>query len=124
MDTNRGHSLRSHVQRSIVSADALAPIVAQAYGLEGVGCQLIKSAMLDTYAIASRHGPGILRIYPARRRTAAAILAELELLADLHAAGVAVSVPIPQRSGERLLRIEAPEGVRYAVLFTYAPGSP
>jgi Ser/Thr protein kinase RdoA (MazF antagonist) len=124
VDTSPGDRLRLSVQRSIVSATALAPLVAQAYGLDHVRCQLVKSAMLDTYAISTATGPAMLRIYPARRRTQAAILAELELLTVLHAAGLAVSVPIPQRSGDRLLRIEAPEGVRHAALFTVAPGQP
>jgi Ser/Thr protein kinase RdoA (MazF antagonist) len=46
------------------------------------------------------------------------------VLAYLHAADIAVSAPIPQRDGQRLLSIQAPEGVRYAALFTYAPGQP
>jgi len=112
------------IQRSIVSADALASVVAEAYGLDGVHCQLIKSAMLDTYQVTAASGPAILRIYPARRRTEAEILAELDVLAYLHAAGLMVSVPIRQRSGGQLLTVQAPEGPRCAALFTYAPGDP
>jgi Ser/Thr protein kinase RdoA (MazF antagonist) len=123
MNTNANHhSVR--VQRSILSAAALAPIVAQAYALDDVRCQLIKSAMLDTYLVTATAGPTILRIYPAQRRTETDILAELDVLAYLQAASVAVSVPILQRDGQRLLSIQAPEGVRYAALFTYAPGQP
>jgi Ser/Thr protein kinase RdoA (MazF antagonist) len=89
-----------------------------------VGCQLIKSAMLDTYQVTAASGAAILRIYPAGRRTEAEILAELDVLAYLHAAGLSVSVPIRHPTGERLLALQAPEGTRYAVLFTYAPGQP
>jgi Ser/Thr protein kinase RdoA (MazF antagonist) len=124
MNTHSDHSRSIPVQRSILSADALAPIVAQAYGLDGVDCQLIKSAMLDTYAITAATGPAILRIYPARRRTKSQILAELDVLDYLHAAGLAVSTSIPHRDGERLLAVQAPEGARSAALFTYAPGQP
>jgi Ser/Thr protein kinase RdoA (MazF antagonist) len=119
MNTNLGYGQRIPVQRSIISANTLAPLVAQAYGLDGVGCQLIKSAMLDTYQVTAASGPAILRIYPARRRTESEILAELDVLASLHAGGVAVSVPIRQLTGERLLALQAPEGTRYAALFTY-----
>jgi Ser/Thr protein kinase RdoA (MazF antagonist) len=112
------------IQRSIVSADALAKVVAEAYGLERVHCQLIKSAMLDTYQVTAASGSTILRIYPARRRTETEILAELDVLAYLHAAGLSVSVPICQTSGEQLLTVQAPEGTRSAALFTYAPGRP
>jgi Ser/Thr protein kinase RdoA (MazF antagonist) len=124
MNTNADHSRSIPIQRSILSAEALAPIVAQAYELDGVSCQLIKSAMLDTYAITAATGPAILRIYPAQRRTKSHVLAELDVLDYLYAAGVAVSISIPQRDGDRLLAIQAPEGARYAALFTYAPGQP
>jgi hypothetical protein len=40
------------IQRSIVSADSLASVVAEAYGLHGVRCQLIKSATLDIYQVS------------------------------------------------------------------------
>ncbi len=124
MNTHAEHSRCIPVQRSILSAEALAPIVAQTYGLDRVRCQLIKSAMLDTYQILAATGPAILRIYPAQRRTETAILAELDVLARLHAAGLAVSTPILQLNGEQLLAVQAPEGVRYAALFTFAPGQP
>jgi Ser/Thr protein kinase RdoA (MazF antagonist) len=124
MNTHAEHGRCIPVQRSILSAEALAPIVAQTYGLDRVRCQLIKSAMLDTYQILAATGPGILRIYPAQRRTTTAILAELDVLAHLHAAGLAVSTPILQLNGEQLLAVQTPEGVRYAALFTFAPGQP
>jgi Ser/Thr protein kinase RdoA (MazF antagonist) len=124
MNTIADHHHSVRVQRSIMSADALAPIVAQAYALDGVNCQLIKSAMLDTYLVTADAGPTILRIYPAQRRTKMGILAELDVLAYLQAAGISVSVPILQRDGEWLLTLQAPEGLRYAALFTYAPGQP
>ena len=123
MTTSVGSSQSVSVQRSIVSADALTPIIAQVYGLDGVSCQLIKSGMVDTYAITAATGPAILRIYPAQWRTELEILAELDVLIYLHAAGIAVSVPIPQRNGKRLLDIQAPEGTWYVALFTYAPGN-
>jgi Ser/Thr protein kinase RdoA (MazF antagonist) len=124
MNPSRNQNHIVPVQRSIVSADALASVVAEAYGLDGVRCQLIKSAMLDTYQVMAASGPAILRIYPARRRTEAEILAELDVLAYLHMAGLSVSIPIRQRSGEQLLTVQAPEGPRCAALFTYAPGRP
>jgi Ser/Thr protein kinase RdoA (MazF antagonist) len=124
MNASADQRYNVRIQRSILSADALAPIVAQAYAFDGARCQLIKSAMLDTYRVTTVAGSTILRIYPAQRRTEMDILAELDVLAYLHTAGISVSVPIPQHDGQRLLTIQAPEGVRYAALFTYAPGQP
>jgi hypothetical protein len=61
---------------------------------------------------------------PTQRRIETDILAELDVLAYLHAASISVSVPIHQRDGQRLFSIQAPEGLRYVALFTYAPGQP
>jgi Ser/Thr protein kinase RdoA (MazF antagonist) len=72
-----------------------------------VRCQLIKSAMLDTYLVTAASGPAILRVYPAQRRTEMDILAELDVLAYLHASEISVSVAILQRDGQRLLSIQA-----------------
>ena len=78
---------------------------------------------MDTYPVTAAAGPTILRIYPAQRRTETDILAELDVLAYLQAAGISVSAPILQRDDQRLMTIQAPEGVRYAALFTYALGN-
>jgi Ser/Thr protein kinase RdoA (MazF antagonist) len=110
--------------RTILDAGALGRLVAERYGLRDVRCQLIKSVILDTYLVRSASGPTILRVYPARRRTRAAIEAELAILDRLQAGGVAVSVGVPAADGERLLALAAPEGERLAGLFSYAPGAP
>ncbi|MDQ3928184.1 MAG: phosphotransferase, partial [Chloroflexota bacterium] len=57
-----------------------------------------------------------------KRRSLQSINAELDLLWHLARGGVKVSCAIPAPDGERLLRIDAPEGVRYAALFTFAEG--
>ncbi len=112
------------VLRSILAPALLSALVETAYGLTVTRLQLIKAVVLDTYRVWTSDGPYILRIYPGHRRTRAEISAELDLLAYLHLHGAPVSIPVVQRSGERVLPIEAPEGRRYAVLFTYAPGEP
>jgi Ser/Thr protein kinase RdoA (MazF antagonist) len=111
------------VLRSVLSADALALLLADAYGFAQVRCQLIKAVVLDTYHVATNDGPYIFRVYP-RRRTVAEIMAELDFLAHLHSNSVSVSVPVARKNGERLLTIHAPEGDRCAALFTFAPGVP
>jgi Ser/Thr protein kinase RdoA (MazF antagonist) len=112
------------ILRSILAAEALAEVVANAYSLTNVRCRLIKAVILDTYLVRSAAGLHILRIYPAQRRTLAEIRAELELLRYLQDHGAAVSAPVPQANGDYLLALPAPEGARYAALFTYAEGEP
>lgn len=119
-----GNATHIPVLRSILAPEVLSALVERAYGLTGTRLQLIKAVVLDTYRVWTNTAPYILRIYPERRRTFAEINAELDLLAYLHTQGAPISIPVVQRSGERLLAIQAPEGTRYAVLFTYAHGEP
>jgi Ser/Thr protein kinase RdoA (MazF antagonist) len=112
------------ILRSILAAEALAGVIEDAYGLTNVRCRLIKAVILDTYLVQSAAGLHIWRVYPAQRRTLAEIRAELEWLHYLQDQGAAVSVPLPQANGDYLLALPAPEGARYAALFTYAEGEP
>ncbi len=112
------------IARSILSAEALAELVESAYGLPVVECRLIKAMILDTYRVTTSKGLYILRVYPHKRRSLPEITSELDFLVYLHTQGSPVSIPIEQKSGEYLLTISAPEGVRYGALFTYADGQP
>ncbi len=63
-------------------------------------------------------------VYPRRRRTFAEINAELDFLAYLHSQGRARIDSGSAAQRGRLLTLQAPEGTRDAVLFTYAQGEP
>lgn len=119
-----GNATHIPVLRSILTPELLTALVERAYELTVTHLQLIKAVVLDTYRVWTNAGPYILRVYPGRRRTRAEINAELDLLAYLRTQGAPVSIPVVQGNGERLLTIQAPEGTRYAVLFTYAHGEP
>jgi Ser/Thr protein kinase RdoA (MazF antagonist) len=110
------------ILRSILSPEALVPLLQQAYGLAVSRLQLIKAAILDTYRVESGDGATIFRIYPAQRRTFEEIRAELDFLEFLHGRGIPVSVPLATESGARTVTLQAPEGARHAAMFTYAPG--
>lgn len=112
------------VLRSILSPQALIPLVEAAYGLRIVRFQLIKAAVLDTYWVLTGDERYIFRIYPSGRRSAGEINTELDFVQFLRSHGLPVSIPVAAQSGERVLTLVAPEGVRRAVLFTYAEGRP
>jgi Ser/Thr protein kinase RdoA (MazF antagonist) len=76
----------------------------------------------DTYRITARIGRFILRVYRHQQRTWEQIESELNIIAHLDANGMMVAPAIPQVDGERILTIDAPEGVRYAVLFRFVEG--
>jgi Ser/Thr protein kinase RdoA (MazF antagonist) len=108
--------------RSRLAVEGLASLLEVAYGLAEVRCQLIKGTIRDTYQVTSRGGSNfILSVYP-HSRPIAEIVAELDLLDLLAAGGVLVAPAVRQRTGERLLAIEAPEGMRHAVCFEYIFG--
>lgn len=112
------------VLKSLLSADALAGVVEQAYGLADVRCQLIKAVTLDTYKVLSRSGPFVLRVYPAARRTEDEVRGELEFLVRLDESGIPVTVPVARPDGSCYIALDAPEGTRFGVLFGFAAGQP
>lgn len=84
--------------------------------------RFISNGLNDTYEAETSAGKFILRIYKHSWRTETDIRFELDLLMHLKECGLPVSYPIPRRDGEWITELSAPEGLRYAVLFTFAPG--
>jgi Ser/Thr protein kinase RdoA (MazF antagonist) len=109
------------VVRSVLAVEALGPLLAQAYARPVQRVTLIKALMLDTYLVEAEER-FIFRIYPLRRRTRAEIEAEVSVLLQLQEAGAPLSAPLARADGGWLTALPAPEGERYGVLFSYAPG--
>lgn len=112
------------VLRSILAPEALVALVEGSYGVTAGRLRLIKAVILDSYRVDTESGPFIFRVYPAQRRVFEEIAAELDFVAFLYERGIGVSIPIATERGERTVTLQAPEGVRHAALFTYAPGRP
>lgn len=106
----------------VLPASALASLVSEKYGLKNVSCELIMRGVGDTYSVNSGSGRYILRIYRSTHRSPPQIKEETDLLTTLQNAGVSVSYPIADLSGKVIQPLPASEGVRHAVLFSYAPG--
>lgn len=107
---------------STLCATALSALVTENYGLTGSQCQLLLRGVGDTYLVRSAFGQHVLRVYRNTHRNLAQIREEVQLLLGLQAAGVSVSYPIADRSGNTIQVINAVEGERHAVLFSYAAG--
>ncbi len=112
------------VLRSLPAVDGLARLIETSYGLTGARCRLIQATIRDSYRVDTGEGQFVLAIYRHRRRTIAEIAAELDLLDALAAGDQAVPGVVPLRTGERILTIRAPEGIRHAVLCTFVSGRP
>lgn len=111
------------VHNSTLAGQALAERVLSKYNLPSpVRCNLLNHGINDTYIVKARSSTCYLRVYRYGWRTHAEIQAELDMLVYLHRRHLPVSYPINRKDGLYLTQIAAPEGVRYAALFTGAPG--
>jgi len=107
---------------STLSPAALADYVGQRYGFAGTQCHFLVRGVGDTYEVITATEKYILRVYRPSHRTRAQIVAEIELLLAAKQAGVSLSYPVPDSTGQYLHTFAAAEGERHAVLFSYAPG--
>lgn len=107
---------------STLDPEALAQLVTTYYALGNAQCTFLVRGVADTYLVEAEKIQYILRVYRSTHRTLPQIQEEVNLLLHLRQAGVSVSYPIKNTAGEAVLELNAVEGPRYAVLFSYAPG--
>src|SRR5262245_26729180 len=113
------------VQRSLLSADALAERLLPDYDLPaGATCHFWHQSINDTYLVRAGDTRLMLRVAPANRRSREQMLAEIDLLRYLGQHGILTPQPVALRDGAYLRTLAAPEGPRHAVLFTFVPGVP
>ncbi|MGC4059130.1 MAG: phosphotransferase [Chitinophagaceae bacterium] len=108
---------------SVLEPVALAAFIRERYALTAEpSCRLLKTGINHTYRIEAGKQKFVLRIYCYAWRTPIEIAEEMHLLQMLNAASIPVSVPVADKAGNLVQEIEAPEGMRYAVLFSFAEG--
>jgi Ser/Thr protein kinase RdoA (MazF antagonist) len=112
------------VRASILAPEALVTKVLPRFGIEEVDeCQFYSGGFNHTYRIRSSAGiTYYLRAYRLKWRTLADICYELDVLNHLKSKGYPAIQPIPDNDGHYFCAVPAPEGTRYLVLFTEAPG--
>lgn len=111
------------VTASTLSERALGAFITDKYGLNrNSTCKLFRTGINHTYIISELEIKYVCRVYCYGWRSKQAIFEEIKLLTSLKENKVSVSYPIRDKNGEFIQEINAPEGLRYAVLFTYAKG--
>jgi Ser/Thr protein kinase RdoA (MazF antagonist) len=108
--------------KSFFAPEALAEHLEAEYGFQDVQCQLISATLRDVYLVESHAGRHILIIYRHDRRTWDEIAAEWRFVDYLAQHSIPVAAAIPMTTGEQILTLQAPEGLRYAVVTTYVAG--
>jgi Ser/Thr protein kinase RdoA (MazF antagonist) len=111
------------VTYSTLDSSALANRILPQYGIwEVASCQFWNRGLSDVYVVETPTHRYILRVAHHHWRCQSDIEFELELLDFLQQRHLPVAYPLRTTDGKLFVVIVAPEGKRYAALFTYAPG--
>ncbi|HMS66539.1 MAG: phosphotransferase [Saprospiraceae bacterium] len=112
------------VTHSILSASHLAEFIQCRYDFGAdIQCKLMKSGINDTYLVSAGQNQFVFRVYSLNWRKPAEIEAEIYFLNQLKATNISISYPINDVQGVYIQNLPAPEGLRYGLMFSYAPGS-
>ena len=108
---------------STLLATHLATFLQQQYGLgAGTTCRLLRAAINHAYLVTDGEQKYVFRVYSYNWRTELEITEEIGLLQLLKENDIPVSYALPDPQGNFIQHIPAPEGMRMAVLFSYAKG--
>lgn len=111
------------VTASTLSENELGIFAIDRYGLDkNSSCKLLRTGINHTYLIFEHEIKYVLRVYSCGWRSKQEVVEEIKLLTHLKENKLSISYPVPDKNGGFIQEINAPEGTRYAVLFTYAKG--
>ncbi|WP_118974759.1 phosphotransferase enzyme family protein [Taibaiella koreensis] len=109
-------------QYSTLASGALNLRLQEAFGLKDTHCRLLIRNVSDAYVFGNEAAQYLFKIYRDAHRKPDEIRGEVQLLNALAAGGARVAQPVADRAGHYLQAFQAAEGIRYGVLFTWAPG--
>jgi Ser/Thr protein kinase RdoA (MazF antagonist) len=111
------------VTESTLSSHHLGQFFKEKYSLgPETQCRLFKTGMNHSYLVNEGANKFIFRVYTLGWRSKTAISEELRLLSHLKENHISVAYPLSDSHGDYIMQFEAPEGLRYGVLFSYAEG--
>lgn len=118
------------VEYSSLSTTALIQLITEHYHIDSdSSISFLKRGFNDTYLIEENSNnmnasadKYILRVYKHNWRSLESIETELKLLNHLKEHGISVSFAIKDKQENCIQTIHAPEGIRYAVVFSFAEG--
>lgn len=111
------------VTSSHLSVPELSIFIQTKYKLPaGTTCRLLKAGINHSYLVTAGKEKYVFRVYSFNWRTKKEIEEEIKLLSILSENKLDVSYAITDSNGSYIQEINAPEGIRYAVLFSFAKG--
>ena len=113
------------ISRSIYAGEYLGAVILPRYEIaDPRRCVLMARGINDSYLVSTGSGRFVLRVYRSGWRSLPQIEAELVAIDQIVRCGLSVSIPLQAADGSTVQVLAAPEGVRFAVLFSYAEGRP
>ncbi len=115
-----------HIARSTIDSDDILQRITRAYGYpsQGAACMLEYRGVNDIYRYICGRITTYLKVYTRPEINLDAVEAEVGIVNHLRRSGLSVAYPIPTVDGRPSITLEAPEGIRHAVLFSEAEGLP
>jgi Ser/Thr protein kinase RdoA (MazF antagonist) len=113
------------VSASTLSDFHLGNFIKERYSVLGgtmYSVKLFRTGINHTYIVYNLTSKYVFRVYCHNWRTVREIQAELDLILSLHQEGLNVSYPIPDETNTVIHQLNAPEGIRYGVMFSFAQG--
>ena len=111
------------VTNSTLSATHLGLFLQDKYNFSSkASCSLLKTGINDTYVVTDNEVKFIFRVYSLNWRTVNEINEEIRLLNLLRENHIPVSYPLTDTAGDYIQELNAPEGKRFGVLFSFAKG--
>jgi Ser/Thr protein kinase RdoA (MazF antagonist) len=122
--TDRSDLEMAPVTHSTIDADYVGQQVLKHYETKGkVTAQLLYRGINDVYIVRDDTGRRAMRVWRAGTRSIDGVTQELDYLDFLDKHGVPVSKSVPTANGDQYITFNCMEGVRPAVLYTWAPGA-
>ena len=108
---------------SIIQPNFIGQVLKSTYNLSSnCTCRIFRTGINHTYFVEDNTEKFVFRVYSHNWRTFEEIQAEINLLLELKKNNISTTHPIPNPSGQYIQKIQAPEGERFAVLFSFAEG--
>lgn len=112
------------VTNSTLSAKKLEEYIQLKYNLsKNTACKLFRAGMNHVYIVTDINEKYVFRVYTFDWRTKTEIAEELRLLLHLKENKTPISFPIADNLNEYIQELNAPEGKRFGVLFSFAEGT-
>jgi Ser/Thr protein kinase RdoA (MazF antagonist) len=108
------------VQSSMLDPKALLITLNSRYNIRFETCRLWSGGVNDVYILLTEIGILYLRVSHAKRFSRNDYAEELYIINTLYKNGVPACTPIVDKNNDYIWEINAPEGMRYAVLFNEA----